>query len=103
MGINKNKELLPINYKLRFLAEERFRADMTKPLPPVTEEELQRLHRNREELSRSSKSADWKLALALALKARTTVTNRWLGEHLHLGARDEVCRKLNARKRRRKS
>lgn len=67
------------------------------------EEELQRLHRNREELSRSSKSADWKLALALALKARTTVTNRWLGEHLHLGARDEVCRKLNAQKRRRKS
>jgi diguanylate cyclase (GGDEF)-like protein/PAS domain S-box-containing protein len=43
MGINKNKELLPINYELRYLAEEQLRADMKKRLPPVTEEELQRL------------------------------------------------------------
>ena len=43
MGINKNKGMLPINYKLRYLAEEQLRADIKKPLPPVTEEELQRL------------------------------------------------------------
>jgi len=63
------------------------------------QEELQRFHHCREDLFNASKSADWKLQLALALKARTTVTNRWLGEHLRLGARDEVCRKLAVRRR----
>src|SRR5450631_2371081 len=43
MGINKNKELLPINYELRYLAEERLNADMTGPRLPTTQEELQRL------------------------------------------------------------
>jgi hypothetical protein len=58
--------------------------------------ELHRIGRRPEDLFAATKSAEWKLRLASALKARTTVTNRWLGEHLHLGARDEVCRKLNA-------
>lgn len=59
-------------------------------------DELRRIGRPREDLSVATKSAEWKLRLAAALKARTTVTHRWLGEHLHLGVRDEVCRKLNA-------
>ena len=59
--------------------------------------ELHRRGRTRGELQNSPKSAPWKLELAASLKARTTVTNRWLGVNLNLGARDEVCRKLNAR------
>lgn len=55
---------------------------------------LRRLGRQYPELRSTSKSAEWKLRLATQLKAGTTVTNRWLGDHLHLGARDEVCRKL---------
>jgi diguanylate cyclase (GGDEF)-like protein/PAS domain S-box-containing protein len=43
MGINKKKELLPINYELRYLAEKRLHADMPEPRLPATEEELQRL------------------------------------------------------------
>lgn len=62
------------------------------------EQELRRMHRTPDELLATSKSAEWKLALAAALKARTTVTNRWLGTNLRLGARDEVCRKLSARR-----
>ncbi|HEY8994720.1 MAG TPA: transposase [Lacunisphaera sp.] len=61
--------------------------------------ELRRMHRTPEELLAAPKSADWKLELAAALKMRTTVTNRWLGINLNLGARDEVCRKLMARSR----
>ncbi len=63
-------------------------------------QELHRRRRSCDDLQSGGKSADWKLQLAAALKARTTVTNRWLGTHLHLGARDEVSRKLNARLRR---
>ena len=36
------------------------------------------------------------LALAAALKARTTATNRWLGAALHLGSLHEVSRKVAA-------
>jgi hypothetical protein len=48
------------------------------------------------ELASEGKSAEWKLALAAALKAQTTVTNRWLGEALHLGNLHEVSRKVAA-------
>ena len=60
------------------------------------EQGLHRLGRTAAELHLASKSAPWKLQLAAALKARTTVTNRWLGTHMHLGAKDEVSRKLSA-------
>jgi putative transposase len=48
------------------------------------------------ELAATGKSEGWKLALAAALKARTTATNRWLGAALHLGNMHEVSRKVAA-------
>jgi putative transposase len=57
---------------------------------------LQRLRRRREDLERAGKSAEWKVAVAAALKSRTTVTNRWLGTNLHLGNLYEVSRKVAA-------
>ncbi len=61
---------------------------------------LNRLGRNVADLSSSGKSADWKLAAASALKARTTVTNRWLATTLHMGNLHEVSRKVSAWSRR---
>jgi putative transposase len=57
---------------------------------------LGRLGRTEAELAGSGKSAGWKIAVAAALKARTTVTNRWLGTSLHLGNLYEVSRKVAA-------
>ncbi|MBA4137243.1 MAG: transposase [Opitutus sp.] len=57
---------------------------------------LARLGRTAEELRRERKSAPWKAALAAAMKKRTTATNRWLGEHLHMGGLHEVSRMANA-------
>ncbi len=57
---------------------------------------LKRLGKSGEALAREGKSAGWKLAIAAALKAKTTVTNRWLGEHLRLGGLFEVSRKVSA-------
>ena len=42
----------------------------------------------------SPKSAPWKLALAVWLKSRTQVRNRWLAEKLHLGVATAVSRNL---------
>jgi REP element-mobilizing transposase RayT len=55
---------------------------------------LQRLGKSRADLIRDGKSEPWKVALASALKWRTTATNRWLGENLKLGALHEVSRKI---------
>jgi len=57
---------------------------------------LGQVGKRREDLARDSKSAPWKLAVAAALKDRTTATNRWLGQNLHLGALHEVSRKVGA-------
>ena len=57
---------------------------------------LRQLGRKPGKLAVAGKSVEWKLALAAALKARTTVTNRWLAQHLHLGSRHEVGRKVAA-------
>jgi len=46
-------------------------------------------------LATSGKSADWKIAIAAALKARTTGTNRWLATTLHLGNLYKVSRKVS--------
>ena len=59
-------------------------------------EQLGKLGRTTAELAATGKSAEWKLALAAALKARTTATNRWLGAALHLGSLHEVSRKVAA-------
>ena len=60
---------------------------------------LRRLRRSPTELMESGKSVEWKVALAAALKARTTVTNQWLSENLHLGNRHEIGRKVAAWRR----
>ena len=57
---------------------------------------LRKLGRPAGDLVREGKSAEWKLAVAAALKNRTTATNRWLGTTLHLGALHEVSRKITA-------
>ena len=57
---------------------------------------LERLDRTREDLVREGKSAPWKLALASAMKSRTTVTNRWLGASLYMCSLHEVSRKVSA-------
>jgi hypothetical protein len=57
---------------------------------------LRKLKRDPAELAETGKSMDWKLALAAALKARTTVTNRWLAANLFMGNPHEVSRKVSA-------
>jgi len=37
------------------------------------------------EFSNGRKSADWKVAIAAALKLKTQASNRWLCEQLHMG------------------
>jgi REP element-mobilizing transposase RayT len=55
---------------------------------------LRRLGRTTRDVKREGKSVAWKLAVAAAMKARTTVTNRWLAEHLEMGNMYEVSRKV---------
>ena len=62
----------------------------------MLEKLLRKLGRKAEELASEGKSVEWKLALAAMLKARSTVTNRWLGTVLHLGNLHEVSRKVTA-------
>ena len=57
---------------------------------------LRGVSRRTEELASAGKSVDWKLAVASVMKARTTVTNRWLADALHLGNLHEVSRKVAA-------
>ena len=61
---------------------------------------LRKLKRRASDLAAAGKSADWKLALAASLKARTTVTNRWLATTLQMGNLHEVSRKVSAWSRR---
>src|SRR5664280_2517269 len=60
---------------------------------------LRKARRRRSELCRGAKMTDWKVALAAAMKARTTVTNRWLAEQLHMGSLHEVSRRVAALQR----
>ena len=60
------------------------------------EQLLRKLGRSTKALAKEGKSVDWKLALAAALKSRTTVTNRWLGTTLQMGNLHEVSRKVAA-------
>ena len=58
------------------------------------EQLLRRLGHPATELATTGKSVDWKLAAAAGLKARTTVTNRWLAQNLRMGNRHEGSRKV---------
>ena len=57
---------------------------------------LRQLRRTPADLAKENKSAGWKVALAAALKTRTTATNRWLGEALNMGGLHEVSRQVSA-------
>ena len=74
--------------------------EMTETREEIWREELSKLLRRRRrggtELATSRKSAEWKVALAAELKARTTATNRWLAEALHMGGLYQVSRLVSA-------
>lgn len=55
---------------------------------------LSRLKRGPADLLKESKSVDWKVAVAAAMKDRTTATNRWLGTALNMGGLHEVSRQV---------
>ena len=78
----------------------RLAAEGREAAEAIWEEELAGLlrkwRRKAGELAATGKSVDWKLAVAAALKARTTVTNRWLATTMHLGNLHEVSRKVSA-------
>ena len=57
---------------------------------------LAQFGRTTADLRHDSKSAPWKIALAATIKQRTFATNRWLGEHLHVGSLHRVSRKISA-------
>ena len=61
---------------------------------------LSKLGRPPADLAKEPKSAGWKAALAAAMKARTTATNRWLGAALNMGGLHEVSRQVSAWHRR---
>ncbi len=42
------------------------------------------------------KNADWKVALGAWMKSRTSVTNRWLAENLHMGHPQNVSKNIRA-------
>jgi REP element-mobilizing transposase RayT len=57
---------------------------------------LRQFRRTPTDLAQERKSAGWKAALAATMKARTTVTNRWLGAALNMGGLHEVSRRVSA-------
>jgi len=65
-------------------------------LEDVLTQLLGKLNKQRGDLRREGKSVPWKLAIAAVMKAQTVATNRWLGEHLHMGNMHEVSRKVSA-------
>ena len=56
---------------------------------------LAKIGRRREEAVTAPKYDAWKLAVAAAMKASTTATNRWLFEQLHMGNLHEVSRRVS--------
>ncbi len=75
-------------------------AEMKEAREGVWQEELSRLlgrlRRKPTDVAQAPKSATWKVAIAAAMKARTTVTNRWLAEALNMGGLHEVSRQVSA-------
>jgi putative transposase len=57
---------------------------------------LARMGRTRSDAQRATKFEDWKVAVAAAMKASTTATNRWLSAALHMGSMYEVSRRVSA-------
>jgi len=53
---------------------------------------LRKLRCEHAEVTATRKAAAWKVAIAVHLKATTTVTNPWLARRLHMGAPDALSR-----------
>jgi putative transposase len=56
---------------------------------------LAKIGKSATDLERDGKSVPWKVALAAVMRTRTTATNRWMSEHLHVGNLHDVSRKIN--------
>lgn len=56
---------------------------------------LKQVGKQNSDLAKEGKSVGWKVVVAAAMRQKTTVTNRWLGENLHLGNMYEVSRKIS--------
>jgi len=93
------KELIKENRELTGHGR-RVAAEMKEASEAVWEEELSRLvvrlRRKQVDFTTEPKSATWKVAIAAAMKARTTATNRWLAEALNMGGLHEVSRRVSA-------
>jgi len=57
------------------------------------------LSRKKADLQRDRKGAEWKVILACWIREQTGVRNRWLAEHLHLGAAAGVSRLLQNKRK----
>lgn len=57
---------------------------------------LDSMGKSADEARSARKSEPWKLAIAAAMKATSTATNRWLASHLGLGTLHEASRKVTA-------
>ena len=58
------------------------------------------LSRTKADLQRDRKGAKWKVILACWIRQQTGISNRWLAEHVHLGAATGVSRLLQNERRR---
>jgi hypothetical protein len=67
----------------------------------VFREEMAKAGRTVEELGKSAKGADWKVAVAFALRQKTTATNAWIARELQMGAASSVAQYLSLVRRRR--
>lgn len=97
------KELIKENRKmaaLRELGDDEAAGAREAAWRETMQEMLGKLGRNRRDLRRDGKFADWKVAVAAAMKQRSTVTNRWLSENLAMGSLHEVSRQVAAWSRR---
>ena len=48
--------------------------------------------KDKKEIEQDTKSADWKVLIALFMKDYTSVANTWLAKHLHMGVPQGVSR-----------
>ena len=82
--------------------EQRFESDEAKALS-ILEEELKRRRWTEEELKIRRKGDKHKVAMAARLRAETTMTLKWIAEHVAMGSGSHVSNLLAAlpkRKRR---
>lgn len=54
------------------------------------EEELVKFQKAPADIARSAKGAPWKIQIAVALRAKTTATNRWIATQLQMGSASSV-------------